>query len=306
MMEKVNMSINLGGLELKNPVMPASGTFDLDEATQLPYDTKKLGAIVTKSISLKRNLGNPPPRICESTAGLINAVGLPSGGIEHFIKRKLPILRKANSKIIVSLADFNIKNFILLAKRIEKIKEVDALELDFACPHTDKSYGTIAKDEFLIEQTVTQVKEVSTKPIIAKLSANVTDITKIARAAQKGGVDILSLINTVSAMAIDIRTKKPVLGNKVGGLSGPAIKPIALKMVWDVAHAVDLPIIGIGGISNSEDAIEFLLAGASAVGVGTAALINPLVMLEIIQGIEDYLRQQGYRSIQEIVGLAFK
>ena len=175
--------------------------------------------------------------------------------------------------------------------------------MDLSCPNNVDNI-IIARDEFLTEQTVAQVKKVSTKPIIAKLSANVTDITKIARAAQRGGVDILSLINTVSAMAIDIKTKKAVLGNKVGGLSGPAIKPIALKMVWDVAHTVDLPIIGIGGISNSEDAIEFLLAGASAVEVGTAALINPLVMLEIIQGIEKYLGQQGYSSLEEIIGLA--
>ncbi len=305
-MKKVNLSINLGGLQLKNPVIPAAGTFDLDYNTQLPYDTKILGAVMTKSITLKQNLGNLPPRIFESAAGLINAIGGSSEGIENFIQQKLPLFRKANSKIIMSTAGFNLKEFILLTKRVEKLKEIDAIELDFSCPHTDKSYGTTAKDEFLTEQTVAKVKGVSTKPIIAKLSADVTDITKIAKAAQRGGADILSLINTISAMAIDIKTKKPVLGNKVGGLSGPAIKPIALKMVWDVAQAIDLPIIGIGGISNSEDAIEFLLAGASAVEVGTAALINPLVMVEIIQGIEDYLRQQGYRSIEEIVGLAFK
>ena len=305
-MTKVNLSVNLGSLKLKNPVIPASGTFDLDEHIQLPYDTRILGAVMTKSIPLEKNLGNPPPRICESVAGLINAVGLASEGIENFITQKLPLFKKANSTIIASIAGFDLEGFILLAKKVDKLKEINAIELDLSCPHTDKSYGTFAKDEFLTEQIVTKVKEVSTKPVIAKLSADVTDITKIAKAAQRGGADILSLINTIGAMAIDINTKKPILGNKIGGLSGPAIKPIALKMVWDVAHVVDLPIIGIGGISNSEDAIEFLLAGASAVGIGTAALINPLVMVEIIQGIEQYLIQQGYSSIEKIIGLAFK
>ena len=305
MMKKVNLSINLGGLRLKNPVMPASGTFDLYEENNLPYDTKVLGAVITKTIFLEKRLGNPPPRICESTSGLINSLGTPGEGVEYLIKKKLPVFQKANQTVIVSIGGDGVKEFKLLAKRLARVKGIDAIELDLSCPNNEDNI-IIAKDEFLTEQTVAQVKEVSTKPIIAKLSPNITDITKIARAAQKGGADILSLINTVSAMAIDIRTKKPVLGNKVGGLSGPAIKPIALKMVWEVAQTIDLPIIGIGGISNSEDAIEFLLAGASAVEVGTVALINPLVMLEIIQGIEDYLRQQGYCSIQEIVGLAFK
>lgn len=297
------MSINLGGLQLKNPVMPASGTFDLFEDNNLPYDTKVLGAVMTKSIFLKKRLGNPLPLICESTSGLINALGTPGEGVEYLIKNKLPIFRKANQTVIVSIGGDGVKEYKLLAERLDKVEGIAALELDLSCPNNVDNI-IIARDEFLTEQTVAQVKEVSTKPIIAKLSANVTDITKIARAAQRGGVDILSLINTVSAMAIDIKTKKAVLGNKVGGLSGPAIKPIALKMVWDVAHTVDLPIIGIGGISNSEDAIEFLLAGASAVEVGTAALINPLVMLEIIQGIEKYLGQQGYSSLEEIIGLA--
>jgi len=302
-MKKVDMSINLGGLQLKNPVMPASGTFDLFEDNNLPYDTKVLGAVMTKSIFLKKRLGNPLPLICESTSGLINALGTPGEGVEYLIKNKLPIFRKANQTVIVSIGGDGVKEYKLLAERLDKVEGIAALELDLSCPNNVDNI-IIARDEFLTEQTVAQVKEVSTKPIIAKLSANVTDITKIARAAQRGGVDILSLINTVSAMAIDIKTKKAVLGNKVGGLSGPAIKPIALKMVWDVAHTVDLPIIGIGGISNSEDAIEFLLAGASAVEVGTAALINPLVMLEIIQGIEKYLGQQGYSSLEEIIGLA--
>ena len=305
MMKKVNLSINLGGLRLKNPVMPASGTFDLYEENNLPYDTKVLGAVITKTIFLEKRLGNPPPRICESTSGLINSLGTPGEGVEYLIKKKLPVFQKANQTVIVSIGGNGVKEFKLLAERLDQVEGIDAIELDLSCPNNEDNI-IIAKDEFLTEQTVAQVKEVSTKPIITKLSPNVTDITKIARAAQKGGADILSLINTISAMAIDIKTKKPVLGNKVGGLSGPAIKPIALKMVWEVAQTIDLPIIGIGGISNSEDAIEFLLAGASAVEVGTAALINPLIMLEIIQGIEDYLRQQGYCSIQEIVGLAFK
>lgn len=304
-MERVDLSVSLGSLKLKNPVMPASGTFDLYEDNHLPYDTKVLGAVITKTIFLKRRLGNPLPRICESAAGLINALGTPGEGVEYLIKNKLPVFQKANKTVIVSIGGNGIKEFKLLAERLNKVEGIAALELDLSCPNNEDNI-IIAKDEFLTEQTVAKVKEAFTKPIIAKLSANVNDITKIAKAAERGGADILSLINTLSAMAIDIKTKKPVLGNKIGGLSGPAIKPIALKMVWDVAHTVNLPIIGIGGISNSEDAIEFLLAGASAIEVGTAALINPLVMLEIIQGIEQYLVQQGYSSIEEIIGLAFK
>ncbi len=304
-MKKINLSINLGGLQLKNPVIPASGTFDLFGNNDLPYDTEVLGAVMTKSIFLKKRVGNPPPRICETTSGLINSLGTPGGGVEYLIKKKLPVFQKANQTVIVSVGGNGVKEFKLLAERLDKVEGIAAIELDLSCPCNEDNI-IIAHDEFLTEQAVAQVKEISSKPIIAKLSPDVTDITKIARAAQKGGADIISLINTLSAMAIDIETKKPVLGNKVGGLSGPAIKPIALKMVWDVAQTVDIPIIGIGGISNSEDAIEFLLAGASAVEVGTAALINPLVMLEIIQGIEDYLRQQGYSSLEEIVGLAFK
>ncbi|OFW52845.1 MAG: dihydroorotate dehydrogenase B catalytic subunit [Actinobacteria bacterium RBG_13_35_12] len=304
-MEKVDLSVSLGSLKLKNPVMPASGTFDLYEDNHLPYDTKVLGAVITKTIFLERRLGNPSPRICESASGLINALGTPGEGVEYLIKNKLPVFQKANKTVIVSIGGDGAKEFKLLAERLDKVEGIAALELDLSCPNNEDNI-IIAKDEFLTEQTVAKVKEAFTKPIIIKLSPNVNDITKIAKAAQRGGADILSLINTLSAMAIDIKTKKPVLGNKIGGLSGPAIKPIALKMVWDVAHTIDLPIIGIGGISNSEDAIEFLLAGASAIEVGTAALINPLVMLEIIQGIEQYLVQQGYSSIEEIIGLAFK
>ena len=304
-MEKVDLSVSLGSLKLKNPVMPASGTFDLYEDNHLPYDTKVLGAVITKTIFLERRLGNPSPRICESASGLINALGTPGEGVEYLIKNKLPVFQKANKTVIVSIGGDGAKEFKLLAERLGKVEGIAALELDLSCPNNEDNI-IIAKDEFLTEQTVAKVKEAFTKPIIIKLSPNVNDITKIAKAAERGGADILSLINTLSAMAIDIKTKKPVLGNKIGGLSGPAIKPIALKMVWDVAHTIDLPIIGIGGISNSEDAIEFLLAGASAIEVGTAALINPLVMLEIIQGIEQYLVQQGYSSIEEIIGLAFK
>jgi dihydroorotate dehydrogenase (NAD+) catalytic subunit len=302
-MKKVSLEITLGKLKLKNPVMPASGTFDLDEKTKLPFDIQELGAVLTKSIFLKKRLGNPTPRIYESTAGLINALGTPGEGIDYLIKKKLPIFLKANQVVIVSIGGNLEKEFRLLAERLEKVKGISALELDLSCPNNEDNV-IIAVNGPLTEKTVAQVKQVYSKPVIVKLSPNVTDISKIALAAQRGGADILSLINTVSAIAIDIHTKKPVLGNRVGGLSGPAIKPIALKAVWDVAQAVDIPIIGIGGISNSRDAIEFLLAGASAVQVGTAALVNPLVMIEIIQGIEQYLCEQGYGSINEIIGLA--
>src|SRR4030042_4289686 len=248
-MEKVYLSVSLGSLKLKNPVMPASGTFDLYEDNHLPYYTKVLGAVITKTIFLERRLGNPSPRICESASGLINALGTPGEGVEYLIKNKLPVFQKANKTVIVSIGGDGAKEFKLLAERLDKVEGIAALELDLSCPNNEDNI-IIAKDEFLTEQTVAKVKEAFTKPIIIKLSPNVNDITKIAKAAQRGGADILSLINTLSAMAIDIKTKKPVLGNKIGGLSGPAIKPIALKMVWDVAHTIDLPLIGIGGISN--------------------------------------------------------
>ncbi len=303
-MSKVNLEVLLGDLKLSNPVMPASGTFDIRFTLLDEKQLNRLGAIVPKSVRLYPSEGNPGPRTWETACGMINSIGTPSKGIDYFLEHDLPVLTGYKTRVIVSIQGRGAEEFQLLAEKLNRLPGIDAVEIDLSCPNMNDVI--IATDEELTEETVASVKAVLDKPVISKLSPNVTDITRIAKAAQRGGVDIISLINSIKAIAMDIRTQRPILGNKVGGLSGPAIKPIALKMVWDVAQAVELPIIGIGGISNARDAIEFMLAGASAVAVGTAALVDPLVMLEIIKGIEDYLSEYGYSSPAEIVGLAFK
>jgi dihydroorotate dehydrogenase (NAD+) catalytic subunit len=303
-MGKVNLEVRLGKLKLRSPVLPASGTFDIHCTLLSEEQLNRLGALVPKSVRPFPREGNPPPRTCETACGMINSIGTPSKGIDYFVEHDLPLLTKYKTPLIVSIQGRGAEEYRLLAEKLNGVPGIDAVEIDLSCPNMNEVI--IATSEGLTEETVEVVKSVLDKPVIAKLSANVTDITLIAKAAQRGGVDIISLINSIKAMAIDIETQRPVLGNKVGGLSGPAIKPIALKMVWDVAQAVNLPVIGIGGISSWQDAIEFMLAGASAVAVGTAALVDPFVMLEIIKGVEEYLEEHGYGSPAEIVGLAFK
>lgn len=305
-MPDVDLTVQLGPLTLKNPVMPASGTFEYSEEQRELFDLARLGAMVAKSVTLKRRPGNPAPRLHEVTAGLLNAVGIPSEGIHHFIEVTLPALAQIDTALIVSIAGDSVEEFATVARMLDPYRgQVSALELNLSCPNL--THGVpFATDEKLMRATVEAVRESTTLPIIAKLSPNVTDIVKMAGIAREAGADIISMINTLIGMAIDVETRRPVLGNVVGGLSGPAIKPVALRMIWETSQSVDIPIIGMGGISNARDAIEFMLAGASAVAVGVASFRNPLVMLEIVNGIESYLAGHGFGSPKEIVGLAWK
>ncbi|MBN1913598.1 MAG: dihydroorotate dehydrogenase [Candidatus Omnitrophica bacterium] len=303
------MAVNLGKLKLKNPVMVASGTFGYAEEFSGFMDLRKLGAVITKTITLKPRPGNPMPRTCETPAGMLNSIGLENPGIEDFLKKKSDYLKKLKVPIIVSIASEDSPDeFITLAKRLDKEYFVSAIELNISCPNIKKA-GSKRKSEKLIAQDpkatydlVKKVRKATKKTLITKLSPNVTDITKIAMAAENAGSDTLSLINTLGAMSIDILNKKPKLAAITGGLSGPAIRPVALRMVWEAYRKVKIPLIGLGGIIDTESAIEFFLAGASAVAVGTGNFINPKTSLEIIEGIKKYLSANKIRDIRKITG----
>lgn len=304
----MNLSVKIGKIELQNPVMVASGTFGYAREFEKLVNLKKLGAIVTKTITLKPRQGNPMPRVYETASGMLNAIGLQNEGIDNFIEEKMPYLAKLKVPIIVSISGNNADEFYVLAKRLDKVKAVAGIELNISCPNI-KGEGLRVKGEGLIAQhadatyeVVKKIKKATDKTVITKLSPNVTSIVEITEAAVKGGTDAVSLVNTFLGMAIDIEKRQPVLGNITGGLSGPCIKPIALRMIWEVRQNVNIPIIGIGGIMNTNDAIEFMLAGASAVQVGTANFIEPGVCEKIIAGIKDYLRQQKIQNIKEIIG----
>lgn len=305
-----NMTVKIGKLRMRNPVMAASGTFG-EEYREL---VKKgaLGAIVAKTITLKPRTGNPAPRVCETPSGMLNSIGLENKGLDYFLKEKLPLLKKFKVPIIVSIAGDDEDEFKELAKRLNRVKSIDALELNLSCPNIVSSQLTvssrqyeikiIAQDEEAIEKIVKAVRRATKRMIITKLSPNVTDIAKMAKAAEDAGSDAVSLVNTFLGMAVDIETKKPKLGNVTGGLSGPAIKPLALRMVWSAYNKVRIPIIGIGGIMDWRDAIEFILCGATAVQVGTANFVNPKASSEIVTGIKGYLRKNKIGNINELIG----
>lgn len=305
-----NLVINIGKLKLKNPVMVASGTFGWLEEFKDFIDLKKLGAIVTKTITLKPRPGNPPPRTCETPAGMLNSIGLENPGIEGFIQDKIPFLKKIGIPIIVSIASEKAPSeFIELTERLDKIKEVAAIELNISCPNIKNaqrynrhSAQLISQDPKSTYAVVKSVRKITKKTLIAKLSPNVTDITKIALAAESAGSDAVSLINTLTGMSIDVGTKKPKISTIIGGLSGPAIRPVAVRMVWEVYQKIKLPIIGMGGIINTLNALEFFMAGATAIAVGTANFINPKVTVEIIAGIRNYLQKNKISSISKLIG----
>jgi len=281
-----DLRVKLGKLELKNPVLVASGTFGYGEEYAELIDLNKLGGIMTKAVTLRPKEGNPPPRLVEVPCGLLNAIGLENPGLEVFIREKLPFLRKFDTKIIVNIAGEKEDDYLQIAKRLSKENGVDALEVNISCPNVKEgglSFGTDPKVVYLL---VKRLKEVC----------------ELAKAAEEGGADILSLINTVLAMAVDVDTQRPKLGNIVGGLSGPAIRPIAVRMVWEVSGAVNIPIIGMGGIMKAEDALEFVIAGASAVAVGTANFVDPRTPLKVIEGIGRYLKDKGIDSFASLVG----
>jgi len=297
-----DMSVSLGPLKLKNPVMTASGTFGFGAEWADFYDLSRLGAIMVKAVTVKPRAGNPMQRMVETAAGTLNAIGLQNPGLDGFIAEKMPYLRRFDCPVIVNIAADGIEDFNTLAERLDQVPGIAALEVNISCPNQECGGIEFGIDPVLTEQVISSVKARTRLPVIAKLSPNVTDITVLARAAEAGGADILSLVNTFVGTAIDIESRRFKIANRTGGLSGPCIKPLALYMVWRVANAVSLPIIGMGGIANATDAIEFLMAGASAVAAGTINFVNPMAAIEIIAGIESYLLDHAHSSISEIIG----
>jgi dihydroorotate dehydrogenase (NAD+) catalytic subunit len=304
--KKPDIKVCIGSLELKNPVMTASGTFGYGEEFDSLVNLHRLGAIIAKGISLLPMQGNPPPRIAETACGMLNAIGLENVGLERFLTEKLTFLKGIETPLIVNILGDTIEDYEQLAKRLDDEEKVAAVEVNISCPNVKQGGVAFGTDPGMAHAVTKAVCRNFSRPVIVKLSPNVTDIVMIGRAVEEAGADGLSLINTVLGMAIDIESCKPKLANTFGGLSGPAIKPIALRMVWQVAAGVSIPVIGIGGISTPEDAIEFFLAGATAIQVGTANFINPQATEEIIDGIELYLNKNGIASIEDIIGKARK
>jgi dihydroorotate dehydrogenase (NAD+) catalytic subunit len=296
------MAVKIGGLELQNPVMTASGTFGYGREFESLIDLNALGAIIVKGLALKPVKGNPPPRIVETPCGMLNAIGLENVGIEAFESQKMPFLRTLRAPIITNIYGTTIEEYAELAERIEAIDGVAGVEVNISCPNVKAGGVVFGVDPLAAGRVVAAVRRKTRKTVIVKLSPNVTDVTLIARSAEQAGADALSLINTITGMAIDIETRRPKLANITGGLSGPAIKPVALRMVWQVAAAARIPVIGIGGIRRAEDAIEFFIAGATAVQIGTANFIDPQTAIHVIAGIERYLQDRGIEDIADLVG----
>jgi len=299
---KPNLSIDFAGIKLKNPVLTASGTFGYGEEYADFVDLNTLGGVIVKGISLRPITGNPPPRIWETPSGMLNAIGLENPGVDVFLTEKLPYLRKFDTAVIVNIFGYSFEDYVAVAERLDGVPGVSGLEVNISCPNVKAGgivFGTDLKAAFGL---LSAVRKATKLPVIAKLSPNVTDITEFARAARDAGCDGLSLINTLLGMAIDVRCRKPRLANWTGGLSGPAIRPVAVRMVWQAAKAVPLPIIGMGGIVTAEDALEFILAGASAVAVGTANFISPRAAVDVIGGIETFMTEQGVNAIGDLVG----
>ena len=296
------LEVNVAGIQMKNPVMTASGTFGYGSEYVDFIDLNKLGAVVVKGITSVPWVGNSMPRIFETPSGMLNAIGLQNVGVDGFIDKKLPYLRNFDVPVIVNVCGEQVEEYLEITEKLDAADGVAAIELNISCPNLHCGGLSFGVDPKLTDELVKGVREKTTLPLLVKLSPNVTDITVIARAAESAGADGLSVINTALGMAIDINTRRPQLANITGGLSGPAIKPIALRMVWQVYNAVSIPIIGMGGIMTGDDAVEFFIAGAAAVAVGTANFINPHASLDVVDGIEEYLDRHGMRSIAELVG----
>ncbi len=298
---EARLDVQLGRLRLANPIMVASGTFGYAREMAGLVDLSRLGAILPKTITRQPRPGNPPPRTIETAAGMLNSIGLDNDGLEAFVERQLPYLASLKTTIVVSIAGESCEEFVEMAARLEGVPGIDALELNMSCPNV--SHGVdFATDPRLCERVVSGVRKACSYPILAKLTPNVTDVTVIARSAEAGGADALSLINTCLGMAVHWRRRRPVLGNVLGGLSGPAIKPIALRIVYQVAKAVKIPLVGIGGIAGIDDVMEFLITGATAVQVGTANFYNPTVCTRILDALPAALGELGMRSVADVVG----
>lgn len=305
MIDKPNLEVQIAEMKLKNPVITASGTFGYGEEFSPFIDLDKLGAMVLKGITLKPKMGNPPPRVIETPSGMLNSIGLQNVGVERLIKEKLPYLKKFNTPVIINISGDTIEEYVELAERLGEVSKdmgVTGLEVNISCPNVKKggmAWGTDAEATYKV---INSIRKTTPLPLIVKLTPNVTDIKTIAQAAEEAGADALSLINTLVGMAIDIDSRQPKLANISGGLSGPAVKPVALWLVWQVFQTVNIPVIGIGGIIKVEDALEFIIAGARAIEIGTANFVNPRITIEIIEGIEKYLRENNIKDVNELVG----
>ena len=301
-MKKIDTTVSLAGLPLKNPVMTASGTcgYGLE---LLPFvDLSRLGAVVVKGLSVLPRPGNPPPRIIETCGGMLNAIGLENIGLEAFVVEMLPRLREHQTVVFVNILGESQEEYGTLVERLSQEEDIHGFEVNVSCPNVQRGGIAFGSDPDVLERLVRFLRDKTERPLIIKLSPNVTDIVDMAKRAEAGGADALTLINTIRAMSVDAESRRPDLATVVGGLSGPAIKPVALRMVWEVASQVGIPVIGAGGIVNAEDAVEFLLSGASAVQVGTASFRNPNACIEVIQGIEAYLERHGIKSVGELIG----
>lgn len=299
---KPDMSVDIAGLKLRNPVMTASGTFGYGEEFSQYVNLETIGAFVTKGLSLKPRAGNPTPRIVETPGGMLNAIGLQNVGIDAFIQKKVPFLRSVNTPAIANFFGYTPEEYAELATRLDSIPEVAALEVNISCPNVKQGGIVFGTDPGCAASVVKACRAATKKPLIVKLSPNVTDIVEMAQACEGAGADALSVINTLTGMAIDLERRRPVLANVTGGLSGPAIKPVALRMVWQVAKAVKVPVIGIGGIMSATDALEFMLAGATAVQVGTASFVNPSAAQEIAEGMEQWLAERNISQVTSLIG----
>lgn len=297
-----NLAFKIGNVEFKNPVFGASGTFGSGKEFTGFIDLNKIGGIVLKGVSKEPWLGNETPRLAEVYGGMLNSIGLQNPGVEEFIKEELAGLREYDTKLVVNVCGHSIKDYVEVVERLNG-EDFDVFELNISCPNLEKGCLSFGQDPKEVEKIIGEIKKIAKKPIIAKLTPNVTDITEIAKAAEASGADAVSLINTIAAMKIDIHKRKPILAKKIGGMSGPAIKPIAVRMVYQVSKAVNIPIIGMGGICNGDDAIEFILAGASGVAIGTANFFKPTTTIDVLNGIEKYMEQYGINDISEIRGI---
>ena len=298
----MNTKVNLAGVTLKNPVMTASGTFGSGKEFSEFVDLNRLGAVVTKGVASEPWTGNPTPRIAETYGGMLNAVGLQNPGIDMFVERDIPYLAKYDTRIIVNVCGRTTEDYCEVVKRLAS-QPVDMLEINISCPNVEHGGIAFGQEPKMVEHITKEVKKTTHLPISMKLTPNVTDITEIAKAAEYGGADALSLINTITGMRIDVKKKTFSVANKTGGLSGAAIKPIALRMVYQVCKAVHIPVIGMGGVTTTEDALEFIMAGATGIAVGTANFRNPYVMLEIIDGLQKYMEENNIEDLQEIRGI---
>ena len=301
-MIKPDMSVEIAGIKMRNPVMTASGTFGYGQEFAGYMDLESIGAMITKGLSLKPKAGNNTPRIVETPGGMLNAIGLQNVGIDAFISAKLPFLRKVNTPVIVNLYGNSLEEYGELAARVDDIKEIAGIEVNISCPNVKHGGIVFGTDPVAAAEVVSLVRRSTKKPLIVKLSPNVTDVVTMAKACVDAGAESISLINTLTGMAIDLKSRRPALANITGGLSGPAIKPVALRMVWQVARAVKVPVIGIGGIISATDALEFILAGATAVQVGTASFLTPAASQDIVRGMAKWLTDNRVASVRELIG----